>query len=138
MKTIKDFTPEIKAKIPDYISRAKDDLYSGVEAANWKKEDTIVYLNKVYQYSQKELPAVVVANNPEEYKMFFDLLFNGKKNKKFEKTIEKIVEDKNNGKESKEELNIEETLRKTKWNSGSANEAKYDYLFLTSEYARVY
>ena len=41
MKTIKDFTPEIKAKIPDYISRAKDDLYSGVEAANWKKEDTI-------------------------------------------------------------------------------------------------
>ncbi len=138
MKTIKDFTPEIKAKIPDYISRAKDDLYSGVEAANWKKEDTIVYLNKVYQYSQKELPAVVVANNPEEYKMFFDLLFNGKKNKKFEKTIEKIVEDKNNGKESKEELNIEETLRKTKWNSGSAIEAKYDYLFLTSEYARVY
>lgn len=138
MLTIEDFTPEIQAKIPAYIAKAKDDLYSGAEAANWQKPDTIIYVDKIYQFSEKKKPVVVVANNIQEYKRFFDMLFNDNKNDNIWPTIEKIFAEKNDGKISEDELKIEDVLRKMKYSSKKAMSAKYDYLFLTSEYARVY
>jgi len=138
MKTMDDFTPEIRAKIPEYISRAKDDLYSGVEALNWKKENTVLYIDKVYTYSDKSAPVVIVANNPKEYRMFYDMIFNEKKNSSTLKMINKILKEKREFGFSKSELEIESELRKKKYNEKNEIEVKYDYLFLTSEYARVY
>jgi hypothetical protein len=136
MKTINDLTDEIKAKIPEYISKAKDDLYSGVEAANWKKEDTIVYVNKIYEYCDLKLPVVIVANNPKEYKKFFNHIFNEETNQKFIPMIDELFEKKNNG-ERIVEMGIEEMLRKEP-NVKNEIPAKHDYLFISSEYARVY
>ena len=38
MKTLKDLTPEIRAKIPLYKERAIKNLYNGTEYADWKPE----------------------------------------------------------------------------------------------------
>lgn len=138
MKTAKDFTPEIKGKIPQYCSRAVDNLYNGIEAKNWKKENTILYINKIYQYVDRKLPVVIVANNPTEYKIFFDRLFNKTKNKKILSIIDRIYEEKNSIGISNDEFTIEEHLRNIKSKSKKLIPPKFDSLFLASEYSRVY
>ncbi len=138
MKTMEDFTHEIRVKIPEYISRVKDDLYSGIEAENWKKEDTVLYIDKVYTYSDKKVPVIVVADNPEEYIKFFDMIFNEQKNKSALSYISQILEEKRESGSSTKEYDIEGFLRNQKWSKKNNIAAKYGYLFLTSEYARVY
>jgi hypothetical protein len=137
MKTMEDYTPEIQAKIPEYISRAKDDLYSGKEAAGWKKENTVKYVNKVYSFAEKQLPAVIVADNPEEYKIFYNLIFH------FERPeiipmIEKVFNEKNSNGSSELEYEIEAVLRSLSFDRSEFVQSKSDYLFITSEYARAY
>lgn len=138
MRTLKDFTPEIRAKVKGYISRAKDDLYSGVEAQNWKKEYTVEYVDRIYTYSKKDVPVVIVANSPGEYVKFYDLIFNKKSDKTIFKHIKTILNEKRINGKSNLEYQIEELLRSQNWENKGNVSAKFDNLFLASEYSRVY
>jgi len=103
-----DFTPEIKAKIPEYKKRAIEDLYSGKEHDNWKRKDTVEYLEYVYKLGkQKDKPVVIVADNILQYKIFYNLLFNNKMNSKYTKLINLIWFIKNKKKVTKHKLDSE-------------------------------
>ena len=87
-KTLKDLTPEIMAKIPEYKDAAVNDLYNGNEYANWKYSDTEQYIHYVYKLGgQTEMPVVIVANTLNEYKWFYNRLFNDKMNKDIVKVV---------------------------------------------------
>lgn len=74
-KTLKDFTPEIRAKIKGYKERCTKDLYSGKEAKEFNREKSVEYIEKVYSLAkQKYKPVVIFAKNPKQYKVFFELL----------------------------------------------------------------
>jgi hypothetical protein len=141
MKTLDDFTPEIRAKIPQYISAVRDDLYSGVESKNWKREYTVEYIEKVYNIAGRKKPVVVVAKNPAEYIKLFNLLFNESRKdySKLWKKINSLHKSKNQVVEfyiDKKEAAFEKSLVNT--DCDDVIEAEHNYLFLTSEYARVY
>ena len=76
MKTLEDLTPEILAKIPLYKEKCVKELYNGTEYANWKREYTVDYIEYIYKLCDKSKPVVIVANNIEEYKRLYNLLFN--------------------------------------------------------------
>jgi hypothetical protein len=78
MKTLKDLTPEIRAKIPKYKSIIRDALYSGAEHKTNKRIDTVRYIEEVYKIAKKEKPVVIIAKNPLQYKLFFVALHNPK------------------------------------------------------------
>lgn len=141
MKTLNDFTPEIRAKVPGYISAVRDDLYSGVESKNWKREYTAEYIEKVYNIAGRTKPVVIVAKNPQEYIKLYSLLFGHrhKGTKKIEKAIASIYDCKNEVVDfypDLKEANLENTLLGME--CPNLVNAEHNYLFLTSEYARVY
>jgi hypothetical protein len=108
MKTIKDFTPDIKAKIPIYKDLAVKDLYNGTEAKNWKRKDTVNYIEYIYKLGKQEnKPVVIVAKNLIEYRMFYNLLFNDKVNQKYTKLVNKVFNVKNKKKELNSKLHLE-------------------------------
>ena len=74
MKTIKDLTPAIKAKIPMYKSIVRDNLYSGKEHQTNKREDTVKYIEKIYEIAKQPKPVVLIAKNPLQYQQYFRLL----------------------------------------------------------------
>ena len=103
MKTIKDLTPEIRSKIQSYKDRCTKDLYSGKEYANYDRNKTVEYIERVYSIAGFKKPVVIVADNPNQYKMFWEILKNNKK-----KTIELIYFTKNKLKlDNQKELNSE-------------------------------
>jgi hypothetical protein len=74
MKTLKDLTPEIIEKIEVYKSKVRDHLYSGEEHLTNKREDTVDYIEYVYNLADQEKPVVLIADNPDVYKIWFVLL----------------------------------------------------------------
>jgi hypothetical protein len=74
MKTLEDLTPELRKKIEDYKSIAKDDLYSGKEYKTFDRKNTVDYIYEVYSITKKEKPVVIMAKNPWEYKKMFNAL----------------------------------------------------------------
>ncbi len=66
MKTLEDFTDEIKAKIPEYQAKCMD--LSGT------KENSIKYINRIYELAKEERPLVFFAKNPVEYRVLFELI----------------------------------------------------------------
>ena len=87
MKTSQDFTQKIKNRIPIYKARMTDMLYSGKEHKVNKIEDTVKYIEKVYEIAGFKKPIVVIAKNPNEYKILFEIL---EKNKKYIELAYKI------------------------------------------------
>jgi hypothetical protein len=74
MKTIKDLTPKIKAKIPQYIENALKDVFDGKRYYDFDldKAKQCVYWN--YEKCGYKKPLVVVAENPLEAQYFFNFL----------------------------------------------------------------
>ena len=189
MKTIKDLTPGIRAKINRYKDKAVKDLYNGNEYNNWKKEDTVNYINYIYKLSKQEKPMVIVADDLLQYRFFYNKLFKSGKytelckelckeldkelnlelqleldselgsefNKELHSELDKELDselysglDKELHSELDKELNLElssqlrlELNKELRLDldlelSSQLGNAKYHYLFLTSEYARVY
>ena len=98
MKTIEDFTPEIRSKIDRYKSIVRDNLYSGKEHDINKREDTVKYIEYLYQIAKFKKPVVIVAKNPNQYRVFFELI---KKNKGI---VSQIYQKKNKHSELRNEL----------------------------------
>ena len=102
MKKIEHLTQEIKNKIPEYISKVRDKLYSGEEHSTNKRSDTVKYIEEIYKIAGQKKPVVIIAKNPEEYKVFFSLL------KKRSSLVSLIFKMKNNlYSELRSELNSE-------------------------------
>lgn len=155
MKTLEDLTPEILAKIPLYKEKCVKELYNGTEYANWKREYTVDYIEYIYKLCDKSKPVVIIANNIEEYKRLYNLLFNDKLNEEYTKLVNYLYELKNNlikPKDDKDDAYLENDLcERIKHDlsnfTGSDMEKilvenyitpQQHWLFLCSEYSRVY
>ena len=66
LKTLDDFTEEIKAKIPEYQAKCMD--LSGTEE-NGRK-----YVEKIYEMAGYKKPLVFFAKNQTEYKILFEII----------------------------------------------------------------
>ena len=141
MKTIKDLTPEIKAKIPAYKAKVRDRLYSGEEHETNKVIDTVHYIEKVYDISGHQKPVVVIADDPDIYKDFF----RKSKLQRVEDAIRKAYEIKNNG-GSDDEVHVAIEIVHAQFNQelteDERNEIKdvtvtSDWASLCSTYSRV-
>ncbi len=138
-KTLKDYTPEIRAKVAEYKKKCIEDLYSGKEHAEYKKENTVKYIHYLYEFCKRDKPVVIIANTPGEYKLWYNLLFNSSIytekvnakflliNNKFKNEEEKKFLEKVSNREVTEKLDFSKKIQ-----------AKYHWLFAASEYARVY
>jgi len=157
MKTLEDLTPEIRAKIPLYKDRARNDLYSGEEYKNWKREDCAKYVEYVYNLAKRDLkPVVIIADSPSQYKLFWNLIFNDRINDDTYKVIDQILDLKNGKKidfdtslikgmnpqlvkEFASELGMElDPGQEVPVSEKLFEQCKQHYLFLMSEYSRVY
>jgi len=74
MKSLKDLTPEIEAKIPQYIERTTKDLYSGKDHELYDLSHTYKYIERIYEIAGFKKPVVIVADNPLEYRLLFNVL----------------------------------------------------------------
>ncbi len=72
MKTLEDFTPEIQAKIPEYLDRAFRGVFDGGRYRDFKYNDArdAVYLQ--YDKCNYKRPLVMVGENPYEAQMMFN------------------------------------------------------------------
>ena len=157
MKTLKDYTSEIKNKIPIYKEKCIKDLYNGTESKNWKREDAVNYIEYVYKLAkQTTTPVVIIADSILDYKIKFNLLF--QKNSKYIKIVNVLCALKSKRKiklnsKLSSELNLElnskldseldlelysELDSELYSELNSKLQTKYHYLFLFNEYARVY
>ena len=93
MKTLNDFTPEIKAKIPEYINNALDGIFDGKRYENFSLDNAekAVYWN--YEKCGKKKPIVIVAENIYEAQIYFNYL---KANKNFHPLLNLLYNFKNN------------------------------------------
>lgn len=147
MKTLDDLTPEIKARIPMWKDKCTVDLYSGKEYRDWKRPDTVAYMNYVYKLCDRPTPLVIVANTLGEYRRFFNILFNEKINKDFENEVVSFMDGKKTTEEIAERgIDIEARVRalafdensKFKNNEIISEAPRYHWISITSEYSRVY
>lgn len=141
MKDLKDLTPEIRNKILEYKKQCTENLYNGVEYNQWKKEYTVDYINYIYKLgNQHKKPVVIIANSPKEYKIYYNLLFVNSKVSLTEK-VKILSEYINDSSKTKEEISIlyeklETELKNT--HISQLEKSKSHYLFLCSEYSRLY
>jgi len=85
MKTLKDFTPEIQAKIPEYQNRVLEPIFNGSKYHNFDIEKAKKAIKWNYEKCGYKMPIVLVAENPLEQQYLFNYL---KLNiKKYEKTL---------------------------------------------------
>jgi hypothetical protein len=74
MKTLKDFTPEVQAKIPEYIKNALAGVFDGgrYKSFDIEKAKKAVWLN--YERCGYKKPVVLVAGNPYEAQIIMNYL----------------------------------------------------------------
>lgn len=72
MKTLKDFTPEIQAKIPEYIERYTKGVFDGVRYNSFVKGNAEALINWNYEKCGYKKPDVLVAENLYESQLFFN------------------------------------------------------------------
>jgi hypothetical protein len=133
-KTIKDFTPEIQSKIPEYITKYTKGIDNGERYYNFKFENAEKLINWNYEKCGFKKPVVLVVENIYEQQIFFNfivankekyfpilyLIYNLKNNmndeiKKFIKNLKK----KNKGNTLYNTLDntLDNTLRNTLYNT---------------------
>ena len=74
MKTIKDFTPEIQAKVPEYIEKYTKGVFDGGRYNSFKKENAETLIHWNYDKCGYKKPVVLVAENPYESQIFFNYI----------------------------------------------------------------
>ena len=74
LKTINDFTPEIKAKIPEYIEKYTKGVFDGGRYNDFDKEKAEALVNWTYEQCTYKKPVVLVAENPFEAQIFFNYI----------------------------------------------------------------
>lgn len=149
IKTLDDLTPEIKARIPMWKDKCTVDLYSGKEYAEHKREDTVEYMNYVYQLCNRTAPLVIVANTLNEYRRYFNIIFNEKINGEFDKLVTSFMDGKKTDEEvANKALEIETRVKELAFNEKTkffkdnketiVESPRYHWISITSEYSRVY
>jgi len=73
-KRLKDFTPTIKAKIPEYIERAVAGVFDGGRYKDFTLEKAQEAVNWNYKFCGYKEPVVIVAENPYEAQVFFNYI----------------------------------------------------------------
>ena len=137
MKTLKDLTPEIRAKIQGYKDKCTVDLYSGIESAKYDRKMLMTYVERVYSLTDMAKPVIIVADDPNQYKRFFTLL----KNEKNLEIVERVFNEKNDKSviEYFDDIEVENVLRNDNTKISIKNLTfKSHFLFLCSTYHRVY
>ena len=71
MKTLKDLTPEIRSKIPQYLDRARN-FYNGDLPFN--RAISKKYIEYIYELAGQKKPLVIFADNPNQYKIYWSIL----------------------------------------------------------------
>ena len=74
MKTLKDFTPKIKARIPEYINKALDGVFDGGRFASFDPEKAEAAVNWNYEKCGYKRPVIIVAENIYEQQIYFNHL----------------------------------------------------------------
>ena len=73
-KTLKDFTPEIQAKIPEYQKRAVEGVFDGKRYRDFDIEKAKLAIKWNYEKCGYKMPFVIVTENPLEQQIVFNLL----------------------------------------------------------------
>lgn len=138
MKTLKDLVPEISNKIPQYKEKCTKDLYAGVESANFDKQLSSEYIEKIYELANFNKPVIIFSEDPNDYKRkykaltldksmeFIDDIYNEKNS---ESPNLEVIEEL----ENKLEIFIEEDRT-----YDNQIQVTSEYLFLCSSYHRVF
>ncbi len=74
MKTLKDFTPEIKAKIPEYIKKYTKGIYDGGRYRNFNQADAEALIHWNYEQCKLKNPVVLIAENIYESQIYFNYI----------------------------------------------------------------
>lgn len=134
MKTLKDFTPEIREKIDSYKKRCTIDLYRGVERENFDRKKADEYIATIYNIAKFEKPLTFYASDPTEYKVMYQNL----QREEFIDELLIIFKDKNEGIDVLErEIEFSEKLKNAE-NFDPRIPAKTYFLNEISVYSRVY
>ena len=72
--TLEDLTPEIRAKIPEYLERDLDDLSKGGYYERFNYEAAVKAVNKIYKMAELDPPKLFVTENPFEMNLLFNYL----------------------------------------------------------------
>jgi len=73
-KTLKDFTPEIQAKIPEYIKKYKAGIHDGQRNKDFNFENAQSLMDWNYTQYGENLPVVIVSENPLLTQMYFHII----------------------------------------------------------------
>jgi len=135
MKTLKDLTPEIEAKIPAYKKMAIEGVYDGklYREFDVKKAEAAIEWN--YKQIGLKAPIVLVAENPMEQQLMFNFL-NTSKAKKITDLISKKAD-----RQLIEEALIESVKSAPKYSKEDLNTLKTvnnSYLFTLNVYSNCY
>lgn len=74
MKTLKDFTPEIQKKIPEYIKKYTLGIFDGGRYNSFDRKNAVELINWNYEKCNFKKPVVIVCENPYESQMFFNYI----------------------------------------------------------------
>ena len=121
-------TKELEVKIQEYKDICIKNLYNGVEWENYNPEDTHRYIEYIYNMAGYKKPAVFIANNISEYKNLYQQIF---VNKNYEELIENQYAEKNG-------LPLPFATPKIGTAKKRKETVNSHYLYIASEYARVY
>ena len=102
MKTIKDFTPEIQSKIPEYIKKYTEGIEDGKRYKNFNLTDAENLIHWNYELCNYKKPVIIVAENPFESQIIFNYIVANKE--RFLPMLYLIYSLKNNIKENIEKF----------------------------------
>ena len=90
MKTIKDFTPEIQAKIPQYIEKYTKGVFDGGSHNSFNYDDAEKLVHWNYEQCKLKNPVVLVAENPYESQLFFNYIKNHRQDEMWARYIQHL------------------------------------------------
>lgn len=130
LKTLKDFTPEIKAKIPEYHKKYLAGIEDGGRYNSFTKENAQKLIDWNYEKCGFQSPVLIISENPYESQLFYNFIIANKE--KYLPIIYLIYCLQNkislDGKEIKTASTLASTLASTYNN---------DYLFTCNIYSNV-
>lgn len=74
MKTLEDFSPEIKAKVPVYIEKYTKGIFDGGRYKAFNTEDAEALIDWSYEKGGLKKPVILVAENPYESQAIFNCI----------------------------------------------------------------